>query len=693
MNEQVALYKTRSKKVIIIAITLVLLITTLLSASGCAMTKTKEPIKFASNYSEEIFRNEIAKVKSDNVSLASNGVSDYVIVYPDVLDEPIASLQDKEKRSKLESDRISLLNAVNFLQSSLTKIVGSNFAKVKASSYTTGNKIVLSVDADNTTLVDGGYALNINDGSIDIIGAEYVGVTNGIYSFLEKNLGCMFVSTDYDYLPNLPTINLEKASNYHNPDVKWRSVYANESEKNGEIVKDDIQWYNKLKLNGAGREGWGTWVHTFYSFISPDEYFENHPEYFSEYNGKRKYEDGPVSGQLCLTNEDVYDIISTKLFQKMAENPSDKYWDVSQMDTWINRGTGCRCTECKKLDDAEDSPMGSLLTFINRLADECAEKFPDNFISTLAYNYSAKPPKNMKPRDNVIIKLCFMPGDVTSDIKDPRNSKAEASNELITKWGEISKHLLIWDYNVDFKQYLMPYPIYGALQVNNDFYIDNNVYGIFHQFDRDKGGYSAELSAYVLSQIMWDRTVKVDDIVSKYLTVYYGAAAEPIIEYYNSMEANVYKANRPLYIYSTVAANRFDYLSAKNVKNYLELFEEAEQLAVGDDVLIGRIKQLKIGVLYVKAKEPSLDLKGRLAALEEFKELCDLHGIQSVYEGNPNKDNEVLTFYENEKKLISAVPYITAGSIAAGIMLIGGIAVVIILVKKRKPNGKVSINN
>jgi hypothetical protein len=50
--------------------------------------------------------------------------------------------------------------------------------------------------------------------------------------------------------------------------------------------------------------------------------------------------------------------------------------------------------------------MGVLLNFVNKVADGVGKKYPDVKIGTLAYQYSHKPPKNIRPRDNVQINLC-----------------------------------------------------------------------------------------------------------------------------------------------------------------------------------------------------------------------------------------------------------------------------------------------
>ena len=49
---------------------------------------------------------------------------------------------------------------------------------------------------------------------------------------------------------------------------------------------------------------------------------------------------------------------------------------------------------------------GPLLDFVNFLADGIKDKYPEVYIDTLAYQYTQKAPKTIRPRDNVIVRLC-----------------------------------------------------------------------------------------------------------------------------------------------------------------------------------------------------------------------------------------------------------------------------------------------
>jgi hypothetical protein len=44
------------------------------------------------------------------------------------------------------------------------------------------------------------------------------------------------------------------------------------------------------------------------------------------------------------------------------------------------------CDKCRAIDEKEGSPSGSIITFVNKVADE----FPNHMISTLAYEYGRR---------------------------------------------------------------------------------------------------------------------------------------------------------------------------------------------------------------------------------------------------------------------------------------------------------------
>lgn len=504
-----------------IRIAALLLVTVLLACALTGCARTDRGLELGSGftpYDEAAFREEIARDGEGRVLLAENGTTSF----GSVIYTPVPAQQSADDDS--EPDKLE--RAAEFLADALSKMTGAAFSAIAGEPR--DGAIVLTAD-ETADIPPEGYALSVSERRIEISSSSRGGAAYGVYAFLEEKLGCMFVSADFDYIPTLPIVRLDAGESEFVPSVRWREVYSYE------IDKDETGRADKLRINGAEYAGWHTWCHTSFDYLPPEEYYDEHPEYYSLYRGKRVYKQGSVDGQLCWSNEEVYEIISDKVLAEMREHPEDRYWDISQMDNGISVGSGCTCDACRAIDEREGSQMGSLLTFINRLADEVKEEFPNNYVSTLAYNHTADPPATLRPRDNVIIKLCLMPGDCSASYAEPAGNYGRQAKELVEKWGKIADNLLIWDYNIDFHNYLMPYPILDYIADNNDFYLENNAYGLFHQMSRDKGGDSADLNAYLFARIMWDADTDLKAVFDKYLTVYYGAAAPYVAEYYRDM--------------------------------------------------------------------------------------------------------------------------------------------------------------
>ena len=146
-------------------------------------------------------------------------------------------------------------------------------------------------------------------------------------------------------------------------------------------------------------------VHTFFPLVPPEEYYEKHPEYYSLINGKRVHD----HAQLCLTNPNVLKILTKNLRQVMIDKPGYLIYDVSQND-WANP---CQCDKCQAIVKREGSESGVVIWFVNQVAAALEKEFPDKYIGTLAYKYTRKPCKTIKPRKNACLMKAGRRGVVT----------------------------------------------------------------------------------------------------------------------------------------------------------------------------------------------------------------------------------------------------------------------------------------
>ena len=67
-------------------------------------------------------------------------------------------------------------------------------------------------------------------------------------------------------------------------------------------------------------------------------------------------------------------------------------------------------------DRRAKSRSGSLIAFVNKIAEAVEARYPDVVIQTLAYSYTRRPPEGIAPRRNVQVCLCTIECDFAKPI-------------------------------------------------------------------------------------------------------------------------------------------------------------------------------------------------------------------------------------------------------------------------------------
>jgi len=413
------------------------------------------------------------------------------------------------------------------------------------------------------------------------------GVLYAVYTFLEDELGCRWWSSKASTIPSKPTVTVVDIDVRHVPPLEYREPYWYDA--------FDGNWAVRNKCNGqgarvdakrGGKHVYQGFVHTFFPLIPPDKYFKNHPEWFSEIDGKRKHE----RTQLCLTNEEMRKELVENLKQRLRANPAATIASVSQNDWHGN----CQCAKCKAVEEEEGSPAGLMLRFVNAVAADIEEEFPHVAISTLAYQYTRKPPKHVKPRDNVIVRLCSIECSFSKPLADERN---KAFRDDIVGWSKICDRLYIWDYTTNFRHYVMPHPNLLVLGPNVKFFVDHNVKGIFEQGSYNTyGAEMAELRAWVLAKLLWDPTRDGKALVKEFIEGYYGPAAPHIEEYLKVTHRAVEESGDWLGCFEKHTAR---YLSLDTLARGWKHLKAAEQAVQDDPELRFRVQVAQLPVMYV----------------------------------------------------------------------------------------------
>ena len=524
-------------------------------------------------------KNRPAPTPSGQIVLAENQMSLYRILLPSA-----ATTHEK--------------NAAEVLQRYLLEMTGAALPIVDATGNRSRYEIVLgqndrlddlSTGISLNSLGEDGFTIKTDSLRLIIAGGNDKGTLYGVYTFLEKYLGCRMYSPSVKIIPAQQRIAIGKINDTQLPAVKFRDTHYR--------VTWDAEYtdWHKLDHDPQGnRTDWGMWVHTFNALVPPEVYYEEHPEYFAMRNGKR------IPTQLCLTNPDVLQITIQNLRRKIAREPDAKYWSVSQND---NREY-CTCDNCKAIDEREGSPSGSIVSFVNQVADQ----FPEKMISTLAYEYGRRAPRTLKPRDNVNIMLCSIEINRDKPItQDP--TSAEFATD-VKEWGKIAKDIIVWDYVIQFNHLVSPFPNLHVLQPNLQFFVQNGVSAMFEQGNREVGGEFAELRAYLISKLLWNPNENVDTLMNDFLTGYYGPAAHPIRKYIDAIHEALLQSGKPLRIFGSPMEAEDGYLSPDLMAVYNGYFDEAESLVSEDPEILERVKIARLPLTYARIEQAKKHFTG-----------------------------------------------------------------------------------
>jgi len=481
-----------------------------------------------------------------------------------------------------------------------------------------------------------GIHLETRDGALALSGNQR-GVLYAVYAFLEEYVGVRWFAADCTVVPRSGAIEIPALKETYVPPLEFRDQDYRKSTEipfsirhrlNGLHIDSHPQWGGAIHYRG--------FVHTFDSLVPPAVYAAEHPEYFSEVNGKRLTE----KTQLCLTNPDVLKIATAQVRRWIQEAaPQKVIVSVSQND-WHSF---CTCPKCAALTEYEGSPSGPIIHFVNAIAEEICKEYPDQIIDTLAYQYSRKPPKHVKTHPNVAVRLCTVECCFSHPLETcPFNRKFI---EDFMEWSKICQRLYIWDYAINFSHCVMPYPNLGVIQPNIDFFVRHGVTGIYEEGDFfSTGGEFAELRAYLISKALWNPHTDNARNMREFLDAYYGPAAPFIATYIKELHELVC-ANPEMHIRIETPPS-YHLNEPEFLKESIELFMEAREVVKDNETYLHRVNVAMLPVIYTKytlasrlyrrhGKSLELDSSdGDRQLLDIFEETVKKEGITKLCEGH-----------------------------------------------------------
>jgi len=471
-----------------------------------------------------------------------------------------------------------------------------------------------------------GYLLKTAGSSLVIAGSPVRGTLYGVYGLLDDHWGCRWYTPTVSRIPKRPTLTLPRLNETRVPALEYRESYWTEG--------FDADWAARNRQNSSharledkhgGKITYAGFVHTMGDMV-PDRLFKKHPEYFPFRGGKR------VNGQRCLTNPGVLRLTIARVKKLLRDNPDASIVSVSQNDNQEY----CECPKCRALDAAEGSHAGTMIAFVNKVARAIEREFPHVAVDTLAYQYTRKPPRTVKPRHNVIVRLC----SIECCFSHPLDGCPDESNTSLVRdlkgWSRIHRRLYVWDYVTDFVHYLLPFPNLDVLDKNIRTFVKNGVVGMFEQGNYSKGGTGAhcDLKLWVIGRMLCNPELNVGPLIEEFVRGVYGPAAKPVMQSLDLIRKEIRKSGEHVRIFDGPVRK---YISPRVLRQCDRLLATAEGIAKrrGDRALVSRIERVRMPIWYAQTAQVAEPAGTLRTAVRRLGRAIRAQGLTHITEWRP----------------------------------------------------------
>lgn len=529
---------------------------------------------------------------SSAIDLAQNGRTSYVIALASnaIPAEKTAAQQFQKYFQQITGTTIDIKPETAVAANAPQILVGAG-DRVKA----------LLSQQDWKSLGSDGIIIKTVGNNLILAGGRPRGTLYAVFQFLEDVAGCRWWTPTENTIPHKSTFTITPQNIVYVPPFNYREHFTNEVRyhpefatilrENGHYEQQTAEWGGHYTMLG--------FVHTFSKLLPPEKYFKEHPEWYSDpTNGNKPCTasskmPAAQNTQLCLSNPEVVEEMTKQVLAWIAENPDAGYISVSQNDG----SNYCHDAASMELAEKEGSQAAPLIQFVNQIAEKVQQKYPDFLVETLAYLYTEKPPKTIRPAKNVIIRLA----PIHSDFGHPLDSDWNKDvRDNLLEWSKIAPQLFVWNYVTNFKLTMLPHPNWAGLDKDLRFFAAHNVKGVFEQGDNYTNGVGdlVQLRAWLMGHLMWNPQLDQEQLIDEFMNGYYGAAGPYMKQYLDLLESTFLQQQRGLSTYN----EDFSFLTVDTVSKAQRLLAQAADAVKDDKVLSDRVERdslsLQFATLY-----------------------------------------------------------------------------------------------
>jgi hypothetical protein len=354
---------------------------------------------------------------------------------------------------------------------------------------------------DGSTMDMEEWAIKTVASDLILTGGRPRGTLFGVYEFLENNCGVHWFDRESEVVPFDPDFKIPKLTIRDKNQLLFSCLSKMEANQgyarnNSGDMKPEEEFFKQVRFlkrnrmsvffhgqrvdtieknlknkypldgtlclqdGGGNILGGGGLGHTFYNYISPEEFDVSHPEYFglTRVNAREK-KLSPNEGSLCLTLPEVRTLMVERVKQRIVEDHKladqlgfqyPRIYALSQQD----RSFSCPCPECRRFVKEHGRESDLVTDFVNYVADAVGKDYPELVFETSAYQWSLAEPQTIKPHSNVVVLWCnwgwreIDGGDIgpflDQALTHPDN---QMRFDLLQRWRQVGAKFFFWDYH------------------------------------------------------------------------------------------------------------------------------------------------------------------------------------------------------------------------------------------------------
>jgi uncharacterized protein DUF4838 len=381
--------------------------------------------------------------------------------------------------------------------------------------------LVLGVQERDRSLAPLAYHVWREDSLLYFSGGSDQGVINGVYAFLEEELGCRWYIPGSlgEHIPKRETIRVGRVALQDAPDFESITGFGRYADPEAGRL-----WSRRNRLDGFPSQ---MPSHNWQNIV-PWDLIDEHPEWFAQLGSGRT----PL--QMCTTHPDVLERTITKSREFFDQHPDAPSFSLSPADNM----SFCQCEHCRALDAElgvdpfvpDGSITDRLVYFFNQVAVEVVKTHPDRRLAFFAYLNHTKPPQVVKPHPMLLPFLVHTPWDycMHHPIDDPDCERNRPFAETVVGWHRLSPKLYLYDY-------WGHYNLCGHHGVVHNIHRDlpwlhrHGVVGFYGEMHPQR--WTQPLNFYLPPKLAWDVDTDVDAIVSEFYRDMFGPAAPAVSDF------------------------------------------------------------------------------------------------------------------------------------------------------------------